>query len=273
MVGKDLIMATLFGSGGGSSGSGGMDALINRTITETSSDTVTSIGQYAFADCSTLASVDFPEVTKVGGHAFESCSALAVAKIPKATEVEYYAFRYCVLLASVDFPELKEVETSTFESCYALTSVNIPKATKIGNDAFDTCRELPSVKLPAAISVGKSAFVNCTQLASADFPLVTSINAYAFQFCKLLKALILRGGTVATLSNTNALQGCCHILGTVDATYNPDGLKDGYIYVPRALVDTYKAATNWSTYADQFRALEDYTVDGTITGDLDPTKI
>lgn len=40
-----------------------------------------------------------------------------------------------------------------------------------------------------------------------------------------------------------------------------------------ALVDSYKAATNWSTYATQFRALEDYTVDGTITGELDSTKI
>lgn len=39
------------------------------------------------------------------------------------------------------------------------------------------------------------------------------------------------------------------------------------------LVDTYKADTNWSTYAAQFRALEDYTVDGTITGELDESKI
>lgn len=53
----------------------------------------------------------------------------------------------------------------------------------------------------------------------------------------------------------------------------PIGSGTGYIYVPRTLVDSYKAATNWSTYADQFRALEDYTVDGTVTGDLDETKI
>lgn len=32
----------------------------------------------------------------------------------------------------------------------------------------------------------------------------------------------------------------------------------GYIYVPSALVDAYKAATNWSTYANQIRAIEDY---------------
>lgn len=45
------------------------------------------------------------------------------------------------------------------------------------------------------------------------------------------------------------------------------------IYVPAALIDSYKAATNWSAYANQFRALEDYTVDGTITGELDESKI
>ena len=34
--------------------------------------------------------------------------------------------------------------------------------------------------------------------------------------------------------------------------------KTGYIYVPRALVNSYKAATNWSTFASQIRAIEDY---------------
>ena len=54
---------------------------------------------------------------------------------------------------------------------------------------------------------------------------------------------------------------------------------NGYIYVPRALLSDddetkdYRRATNWSTYAAQFRALEDYTVDGTTTGELDKTKI
>ena len=46
-----------------------------------------------------------------------------------------------------------------------------------------------------------------------------------------------------------------------------------YVYVPAALVDAYKSATNWSANAAKFRALEDYTVDGTISGDLDDAKI
>jgi hypothetical protein len=78
---------------------------------------------------------------------------------------------------------------------------------------------------------------------------------------------------VAKLSGTNAFTDCYHFHGTTDLTYNPNGLKDGYIYVPSPLVEGYKAATNWSAFASQFRVLEDYTVDGTTMGALDPNKI
>jgi len=75
--------------------------------------------------------------------------------------------------------------------------------------------------------------------------------------------LILRNeSTIVTLSSSE-------VFDTSDGI----GAGIGYIYVPAALIEEYKSATNWSTYATQFRALEDYTVDGTITGELDETKI
>lgn len=41
----------------------------------------------------------------------------------------------------------------------------------------------------------------------------------------------------------------------------------GYIYVPQSLVDQYKAATNWATYANQIRAIEDYPeITGEVSG-------
>lgn len=83
----------------------------------------------------------------------------------------------------------------------------------------------------------------------------------SFYYCTNLKVLILRSASVVTLANTNAL-----IATAISG-------KKGYIYVPRDLVDEYKAASNWVTYASQFRALEDYTVDGTTTGALDESKI
>ena len=76
-----------------------------------------------------------------------------------------------------------------------------------------------------------------------------------------MTALILRTEAIPTLQDLNTIQNTPINTGT------------GYIYVPSALVDSYKSATNWSTYATQFRALEDWTVDGTITGELDWDKI
>jgi hypothetical protein len=69
---------------------------------------------------------------------------------------------------------------------------------------------------------------------------------------------------MCTLANTSAFSNCNHFHGTVNSQYNPDGLKDGYIYVPKALLSDedetmdYRRATNWSTFASQFRAIEDY---------------
>lgn len=95
-------------------------------------------------------------------------------------------------------------------------------------------------------SVGAYAFYGCAALETVDLPSITSIAANAMANCSSLGAFILRGSTAVTLANTNGLAGSGVAKGT------------GYIYVPRALVDTYKAATNWSTYANQIRAIEDY---------------
>jgi hypothetical protein len=112
-----------------------------------------------------------------------------------------------------------------------------------------------------AAKVGTGVFHNCTALAKVDVPKITEIGDVAFGWCSALEALILRGDTVVTLTDAHAFTGS-----------GVDG-KTGYVYVPAALVDSYKSATNWSTYAEHFRALEDYTVDGTIEGELDETKI
>lgn len=231
-------------TGGG--GTSQIDSLIDRTITEISNDSVTSIGAWAFQNCSILNTANFPAVTSIGSHAFNSCSKLTTVNFPVTTSISDYAFSTCTELTTADFPVVTSIDIYAFYSCYKLTTVNFPLATSIGNDAFYGCSQLTTVNFPVVTSIGEYAFQNCTRLTTADFPLATSIGKNAFYLCRPLKALILRSETMATLDNTNAFSNTLIASGT------------GYIYVPAVLVDSYKTATNWSVYANQIRAIEDY---------------
>lgn len=128
-------------------------------------------------------------------------------------------------MKTVDMPLLGKVEAYLFMDCSALETVTFPKAT----------------------SVSSQAMYGCSALAYADLPICKKIGAQGFYNCTALETLILRLSTaVCTLANVNALTGTKIASG------------EGYIYIPSALVERYKTATNWSTYANQFRAIEDY---------------
>ena len=259
-----------------------LNSLIDRSITEIKAN-VASVGDYAFYYCNTLTSVDLPvcisvgdyafyycrkltsadlqACTSVGSYAFNSCNSLTSVDLPVCTSVGSYAFSSCISLTSVDLQACTSVGSYAFSSCRKLTSADLQVCTSVGSYAFSSCYGLTSVDLQACTSVGSSAFNSCNSLTSVDLPVCTSVGSYAFYYCRKLTSLILRSESLCSLSNTNAF------------TTTPIASGTGYIYVPKALIDTYKTATNWVTYANQFRALEDYTVDGTTTGALDESKI
>ena len=87
--------------------------------------------------------------------------------------------------------------------------------------------------------IGISAFRSCSALTSVSLPAATKIGSYAFNSCSALTTLYIgtESDTVCTLSSTNAI---------------PSSVTD--IYVPEALVDSYKTATNWSSFADKIKA-------------------
>lgn len=177
-------------------------------------------------------------VERIGVSAFWECKSLITADFPLATIIGASAFDYCSQLATVNFPLATEIGNFSFRYCLQITKVCFPLATKIGNNAFD----------------------HDSQLTTADFTLVKSIGSEAFRYSNIT-ALILRNETMATISNKSAFNVTPIANGT------------GHIYVPKALMESYQSATNWATYATQFRAIEDYSVDGTVTGELDWAKI
>ena len=138
--------------------------------------TVTSIGNYAFWNCSVLTSVDIPDsVTSIGGFAFRGCSSLTEVTIPDS---------------------VTSIGDSAFFRCSDLTSVVIPDSvTSIGNSAFSWCSDLTSVVIPDSVtSIGNGAFSDCISLTSVDIPdSVTSIGNYAFSWCSGLTSITFAG--------------------------------------------------------------------------------
>lgn len=148
-------------------------------------------------------------------------------------------------ISSVDAQNLVSIPDYAFGNSNLVTA-NFPKATTLGAYAFQYCFSLQRIKLPVCTSIGRNAFQQNTVLNMVDLPCITSIALYAFYWCRHLDTIILRSPSVVTLGNSNAFLNAGTDVGTL------------YFYVPSDLVEAYKSATNWSTYADQFRAIEDY---------------
>lgn len=235
-------------------GGGDIDGLIARTLTEVGSETAEKIGNSVFEEYTILTDVNFPAVTSVGDSAFRSCTSLKNVALPAVDSVSASAFYNCSGLTDLQLPMATYIGDSSLYNCSGLTNVNLPCVRTVDQSAFGYCTSLETIVLPSAWYIAKSAFNNCTALKKVDLACCTQIAMNAFENCKALEMFIVRTETFCTLGS-NAFPGT------------------GYIYVPAALIDSYKNNNKWGTYADQIRALEDYTVDGTITGELDPTKI
>ena len=134
-------------------------------------NSVTSIGNWAFGNCSSLTSVTIPNsVTSIGEQAFYGCSGLTSVTLPNSvTSIEYSAFYGCSGLTSVTIPNsVTYIGNSAFYGCSGLTSVSIPNSvTFIGAWAFSGCSGLTSVTIGNSLtSISYRAFYECLNLSS-----------------------------------------------------------------------------------------------------------
>ena len=132
---------------------------------------VTSIGAFAFQNCSELTSIKIPEsVTSIGNRAFNGCRGLTSIEIPDSvTSIDDSAFSCCSKLTSIEIPEkLTSIESGAFSFCSGLTSIKIPDSvTSIGWEAFYQCSGLTSIKIPDSVtSIDNTAFSYCSGLTS-----------------------------------------------------------------------------------------------------------
>ena len=159
--------------------------------------------------------------------------------------IPYYAFGYCRNLKNVSFPNAVRISNHAFYYCDILEHVDIPLADTIDGYAFSYCGMLDIITFPQVTSIYEEAFYRASHLTEANLPKLTYISTKAFSECyELIKIFISQTDSVCSLGNKNAFSYCYHILGETDQFYNPDGLKDGYIYVPASMLAQYKVAKN-----------------------------
>jgi hypothetical protein len=190
----------------------------------------------------TASNIIIPDGTKIiKEYKFYKMTEFISISIPNSvTMIQDYAFAYT---------NIKTIELS----------VNLKS---IGSGAF-VSTDFESIKIPPGVTKISGLLFQMARLQHADIPNgVETIQYGAFAQCNNLTSLILRRtSSITTLENTYA--------------FDSTGIsaQNGYIYVPQSMLTSYQNATNWSVYASQFRALEEYTIDGTINGELDNSKI
>lgn len=225
----------------------------------------TKIPVRRFEKCSGITKVTGEKVTFIDVSAFENCTALEEIDFPELLETKNFCFRYTKIKEAV-FPKLTKLDYSTFNGLSTLERFYGPLVTTMGNSCFQTTA-LTDINLPLVQKIETNTFRGCNSLKRADLGSVTQFVGYAFYQSRIFATLIIRTNTVCA-TDFAAFQW---------TPFQGEGEKVGYCYVPSALISEYQQATNWSAMYEAgtciFRALEDYTIDGTTTGEMDWAKI
>ena len=215
-----------------------------------------------FEHCSSLETVDLSSLQSSSNAymTFRGCSSLQSINLPNLTqwgsgdgreEGMFYTFYDCTNLQTVNLPNLTNAGRldNTFYNCTNLQTVNLPNLTNatLGSDVFESCVSLQTIELKISNVYGGNIFRNCTSLTQVKAPLA-SIDSSCFSNCSALRKLILpQTDKITTLESSTAFK---------DTFLDKDGVTNG-IYVPSALLNEYRNATNWVTLANHIHALND----------------
>lgn len=182
---------------------------------------VTSIGTWAFCECTGLTSVTIPNsITSIDEYSFTECSSLTSVTIPNSvTSIGEAAFSDCIGLTSIEIPNsVSSIGKCAFDgtgwynnqpdgmvyvgkilynykgTMPANTEIVVNEGTlAIAGGAFEGCTGLTSIEIPNSVTfIGEYAFSSCTGLTSIEIPnSVNSIGEYAFTDCTGLTSIII----------------------------------------------------------------------------------
>lgn len=162
------------------------------------------------------------------------------------------------IIANGDKNTLNQLIMRKFQGVFVDSSItNLPSNSILNYSSGMTAIVLKRLSTVISFTIGGDCRAKILDLYAAN-----KIESGRDIYCTNLVAIFFRNTSLIALPATT----CLYSFGA-----------NTFVYVPRALIESYKTATNWSTlyasYPDMFRAVEDYTEDGTLEGDFDAEKL
>ena len=155
-------------------------------------------------------------------------------------------------LKKIELPEeLTGIGDGAFTLCTNLSLDKLPNSlTELGNNVFSECYLVAIKEIPSGITaIPNSAFYKCNKITELTaYGDLTSIGSSSFGYINNFSKLVLPNVTGVPTITTTSFNSTPIASGT------------GYIYVPDTLVDSFKSATNWSSYADQIKGISELEV-------------
>lgn len=219
--------------------------------------TVTKIGDSAFAGCTQLTAITLPAgLRELGSGAFKGCTALTGVALPDSlTDLGYGVFRDCSALTAAEFPAgIAPVSwssgSSMLRNCTSLRSVKLPKTVPfLDDDFFAGCTALEQIVLPDSVTkIGSNLFNGCTALT--DVTLSTNLQAIpanTFYGCASLQKLV--APYAVTKIGKNAFANCTSLTALTLLRNVTETAADALSYPEQVTVYGVKG-----TYAETYAA-------------------